>query len=300
MRKARIIAWIYQIRLYGMINAAEQEPSVRNIILAIMVLFSTLTVAAHPVDPTETTYLGNEGIMVSDGQTKILFDPLFPNSFGVYQMVPDDIRKALMAGDAPYDNIDAFFVSHMHPDHFSVDEVILYLETHTETQLFAPTQAVEWMQEETNPENPIFQRVTGIALERLDAPVSLALNDITIDVVRIPHAGWPGRADISNLIWRVTLADGQTVMHMGDADPRDEHYAPHQDHWQTTRTDTAFPPYWFFTMGDGPMLLKDRLNAENAIGVHVPLQVPPDLIASGADYLHTPGEKRALSEASKP
>ena len=85
-------------------------------------------------------------------------------------------------------------------------------------------------------------------------------------------------------------------MHMGDADPRDMHYAPHADHWTTTRTTTAFPPYWFFTMGDGPMLLTGRLNTDSAIGVHVPLQVPADLKASGADYLSIPGEARILGE----
>ncbi len=79
---------------------------------------------AHPETPTETTYLGNEGIMVSDGHTTVLFDPLFPNGFGTYQMVPEEMRLALMAGDAPFEDVDAIFVSHMHPDHFSVDEVI--------------------------------------------------------------------------------------------------------------------------------------------------------------------------------
>lgn len=283
-----------------MINAADQESIVRTITLAITTLFFALTATAHPTDSTEATYLGNEGIMVSDSHTKILFDPLFPNGFGVYQMVPEETRQALMAGDAPYDKIDAIFISHMHPDHFSVDEVILYLETHLDTHLFAPTQAVEWMQEETDPNNPIFERVTGIPLERLDAPLSLTLDEMIIDVVRIPHAGWPGRADVSNLVWRVTLSDSQTVMHMGDADPRDTHYAPHQDHWQATRTDTAFPPYWFFMMGDGPMLLQDRLNTEKAIGVHVPLKTPQELTATGADFLHTPGEKRTLSKAETP
>lgn len=269
----------------------------RLALLALVTLGMPLFAQAHPETPTEATYVGNEGIMISDGHTKILFDPLYPNGFGVYQMVPDDIRLAMMSGQAPYDNVDAIFVSHMHPDHFSVEEVIKYLETNTETHLYAPTQALEWMQEETAADNPIFSRVTGIPLERLDAPTKISFKTMEIDVVRIPHAGWPGRADISNLVWRVTLEDGQTVMHMGDADPRDEHYLPHDEHWQSKRTDTAFPPYWFFTAGDGPALLNGRLNATKAIGVHVPLEAPADLVASGADYLHVPGETRTLSKA---
>lgn len=267
-------------------------------LVAIIMATCALPMSAHEDGATEATYLGNEGIMVRDGETSILFDPLFPNGFGVYQMVPNDMRLALMAGEAPYDDIDAIFVSHAHPDHFYVDAVITYLETHTQTRLYAPQQAVDWMKEETDPANPIFGRVTGIGLERLDAPISFSLNQIEIDAVRIPHSGWPGRADVSNLVFRVTLGDGVTVMHMGDADPNDAHYQPHSDHWAATSTDTAFPPYWFFGMGDGPMLLDDRLNVKSAIGVHVPIEVPAELVATGEDYFSIPGETRILGETA--
>ena len=236
--------------------------------------------------------------MVTNGETKILFDPLYPNGFGVYQMVPSEMRQALLDGSGPYADVDAIFISHMHPDHFSVDEIILYLETHRGVQLFAPTQAVEWMREETD-NDAIFERVTGIPLERLDAPMRFEHGELEIDVVRIPHAGWPGRAEVSNLVWRVKLAEGVTVMHMGDADPADSHFAPYETHWQAKQTHTAYPPYWFFVSGDGPTILTDRLNAANATGVHVPIELPADLFVSGADFFHTPGETRALNTDKK-
>lgn len=253
-----------------------------------------LTACVHPDTPAQTTYLGNEGIMVSDDHTTILFDPLFPNGFGVYQMVPSEMRSGLMAGDPPYDTVDAIFISHMHPDHFSVDEVIAYLEQNAQVRLYAPSQAVEWMREETENE-VIFDRVTGVSLERLDDPVSFKEGDLTIDAVRIPHAGWPARADISNLVWRVTLADGVTVMHLGDADPDDSHYAAHEAHWQETHTHAAYPPYWFFLSEDGRQIVDERLNAASATGIHVPIDLPADLLASGADFLHEPGETRTLN-----
>lgn len=263
-------------------------------LLSLLIGFAAAPLAlAHPETPTETTYLGNEGIMVSDGHTTVLFDPLFPNGFGTYQMVPEEMRLALMAGDAPYEGVDAIFVSHMHPDHFSVDEVIVYLETHPTVKVYVPAQAAEWMREETENEQ-IFERVVAVPLEYQDAPLSFQEGGLTIDVVRIPHAGWPGRAEVSNLVWRVTLADGVTVMHLGDADPNDEHFAPLEAHWQAKQTHTAYPPYWFFGMGDGPLILNERLNATRATGIHVPIDLPPDLVFSGADFLHEPGEKRLL------
>jgi len=270
-------------------------------LIALLALFTAACALPTPPEaqPAEVTYLGNEGIMVSDGKTKLLFDPLYPRGFGVYQMVPDDMLAAIMAGTPPFDNVDAIFFSHMHPDHFSVEDAITYLETHPETQLYAPEQAIEWMREETDPESVIFTQVTGIELERLETPVTISFDGIDIDAVRIPHAGWPGRADISNLVFRVTLRDGATVMHMGDADVDDEHYAPHADHWTDKRTDTAFPPYWFFQTEDGNTILTTRINAEQSIGIHVPIEVPEELIASGADYLSVPGETRELDKTGE-
>lgn len=266
-----------------------------RLILALSASISvSLVASAHSHHSAKTTYLGNEGIMVSDDETTILFDPLFPNGFGVYQMVPSETRSALMAGEAPYDAVDAIFISHMHPDHFSVDEVIVYLEQHTDVRLYAPSQAVDWMREETEDE-AIFDRVIGIPLERLDAPISLQEGDMKIDVVRIPHAGWPARAEVSNLVWRVTLADGVTVLHMGDADPDDQHFAPHADHWNAKRTDVAYPPYWFFLSEAGRAILDQRLNTDAATGIHVPTDLPADLVLSGADFLHQPGETRKLN-----
>lgn len=269
---------------------------------SLIFLFSSIAVtaaaSAHPTTPTQATYLGNEGIMVSDGHTTVLFDPLYPNGFGLYQMVPEAMRQDLMAGVGPYENVDAIFVSHMHPDHFSVGETILYMQTHEQVRLFAPAQAVELMRGEA-PDADIFDRVTAVGLERLDAPLSFKQGDLEIDVVRIPHAGWPERSEVSNLVWRVTLSDGITVMHLGDADPRKRHFAPHDDHWMAKRTDNAYPPYWFFTMGQGPQILSSKLNAVKATAIHVPIELPPDLFASGADFFHTPGETRLIQSLPK-
>ena len=42
----------------------------------------------HSDDQGSATYLGNEAVMVSLDDTKIIFDPFFHNNFGVYQLVP--------------------------------------------------------------------------------------------------------------------------------------------------------------------------------------------------------------------
>lgn len=238
---------------------------------------------------SQVTYLGNEALMVEDSNKKILFDPFFHNTFNTYQAVPESIRIALFNGTAPYDNIDAIFVSHAHADHFSASDVELFLKRNTDAILIAPQQAIDNLGEISE---SLKARLHSINLEYKEEPLTKMVNDIRFDVVRIPHAGWPQRADVSNLVFRVSLSDEVTVVHMGDADPNDEHFKPLMTHWNKQDVNTAFPPYWFFMNESGQFILSDRIQAKENIGVHVPTLVPNDLKLTGEQYFSQPGETR--------
>ena len=244
------------------------------------------TVSGNVENSSSVTYLGNEGLMVQYGDTKVLFDPFFHNSFNTYQLVPEDIRQALFSGEPPYDNISAIFISHAHGDHFAADDISNYLTQYPRTTLIAPRQAIDKLdlpeQSKTN--------IVPIDLAYQDAPVYQKIGALKFDAVRIPHAGWPRRAEVANIIFRVRLEDKLTVVHMGDADPDDAHFKPLIEHWKQKSIDAAFPPYWFFVSRSGPMILKDRVKAKINIGIHVPIKVPFDLYQSGAQYFTEPGK----------
>lgn len=277
-----------------------------------------LQVIAHDKETT-ATYLANEGVMIAVGDVKVLFDPFFHNNYGTYQLVPEKIINAIMNNTAPYDNISAIFVSHAHGDHFAEQDMLAYMLKHPAVRLVAPAQAIAEMQKLAQFDN-IKDRITGIDLAYKDKPISFELdvgkansaNDteinstetsgiaegsIQVDAVRIPHAGWPGRAEVSNIVYRVTMPtnaeddkhERPTFMHMGDADPNDSHFRPLVDFWDQQKTTVAFPPYWFFLNSVGNYILDYRINANKSIGVHVPKQVPPALIRSGKAYFSAPG-----------
>ncbi|PHR57686.1 MAG: hypothetical protein COA43_11765 [Robiginitomaculum sp.] len=250
-------------------------------------------------DHGDATYLANEAILISQGDVKVLFDPFFPTGFGTYLEVPSAMKAKIMAGAAPFDSVDAVFVSHVHPDHFDVSDMVKYMKAHPSVHLFISAQGVEMMQSEmedgdAKADAEIFKRITGFALKYKDAPQSKTVGKIKVDVVRIPHAGWPSRADVSNLVFRVTLDNGVTVMHMGDADADDTHFKPHNAHWQARNTDRAFPPYWFFGSEVGNTILTTRINAKASTGIHVPIKIPTGLSQSGYDYFSKPGESRVI------
>lgn len=243
---------------------------------------------------TEAFHLGNEGVLITHGDTKIMFDPLYRNGYNNYHLVPPEIKRAVLAGEAPFDQIDAVLISHAHGDHFDAGDIVAFHEANPEALIIGPPQAIEQI------------RATGAVSERLETrfvpmgldygadPLRVAFDGLTVEAVRIPHAGGLGRRDIENLVYRVSLEGEATVMHMGDADPALEFFAPYAAHWEAERTGTAFPPYWFFLSAEGVEIVDQHLNAEDKIGVHVPINVPPGLIASGRDYFGEPGDVRQI------
>jgi len=244
-------------------------------------------------DAGEVMYLGNTGLWVSHGQLQVMFDPFFHNHYGQYQLVPESIRQDIFAGKAPFDAVEMILISHAHEDHFDAGDLLKYLTAHKQTRLLAPQQAIEQLQKLSGYAN-IQSQVLGFGLHKGDEPVSHEIDGIRVEAVRIPHAGWPARAEVANLVYRVTLNDQVTVMHMGDADPDDEHFEPYQSHWASQITDRAYPPFWFMLVPDGQAILANRIHARHATGVHVPVSVPESLQHSGADYFSIPGSTHSI------
>ncbi len=269
----------------------------KKLLCAGIACLTSLTAFAH--EPGEARYIANEAVMVTHGETKILFDPLPITGFGTYPDVPEADKKAMMAGEAPYDGVDAVFISHAHRDHFSAEDMNKYMSTHSEIRLIAPQQAVDMMREAPGWENNFNQRIAGLNIEFGAAPVEVHMDGLDSTGVRIPHAGWPGRANVENIVYRVTLDDQITVSHMGDADINPDHYRPFEKLWDQKPIDLAMPPYWIYMDPDGPEVL-EMMNVRDSVGIHVPIQVPVPLITSGADYFSESGDTRTIPVAQNP
>lgn len=241
-------------------------------------------------------YLGNEALFIKVDDNKILFDPFFHDNIRIYQLVPDFLKSKITNGLAPFNNINVVFISHAHRDHFAVDEVVQYLLKYPQVKLVAPQQAIEKIIKQLT-ENKLTidkQRLIGVKLAFGDQPWQMTLDELVIDAVRIPHAGWPSRAEVENIVFRVTLNGSSTIMHMGDADPDDDHYLPYKSFWQKKVTDINFPPYWFLYSAEGRDILDNIIGAKSNIGVHVPMDVPKQLKQSGRLFFSKPDENKTL------
>lgn len=268
--------------------------------MLLLVLLST-AIRADDEQTLQAHYLANSGVMIARAETKILFDPFFRNDYGQYDLVPTDLEAALFAGDSPWDGIDAIFISHHHSDHFDPAVILDFMRRWPAVQLYAPQQAVgALLAMDTTSSDSLLQRIHGLALERHSAAVVLDIEGLLIEAVRIAHAGWPGRhADVENIVFRVTLDETSTVMHLGDADAGREHYQPHIPYWRERRTHLALVPVWLMLTDQGRFVLREHIDADQEIGVHVYKDIPdkPENRATGfegLDIFTQPGETRSF------
>ena len=269
---------------------------------ACLLLCSILPLAATAEDSApRAIYIANMGAMIERGETKIVFDPLFNNDYGIYEPVPTETRAALLAGTEPWNGIDAIFISHHHGDHFDPGTVLELLRTRQTMELFGPEQAAAAIRERVAAAgDPVLKRIHGLSLENGMASTDITVGPLLIEAVRIRHAGWPNRhADVENIVFRVTLDNETTVMHFGDADPADAHFAKSPEHWNERQSHFAMPPYWFFLSDEGRQILQDRIGADKVVGMHVPTNVPDDRASrreklQDVDLFTKPGETRTL------
>lgn len=249
----------------------------------------------------EARYLGNDGILVSRGQTKILFDAFYAESFdGRYALVPDAMEQAMMAGTAPFDGVDAIFISHIHPDHFNSRKTIAYLRAHPNVRLYAGLDVVGAIRAADASSDPLMQRVVAIHVPVGGKPASYSLDGLEIEAFSIPHNG---NGPIPHYAFRVTLDSATTVMHLGDAGDIDAHYLPYQADFDAKRTDAAFAPIWLLASDSGRRVLEQRIRAVKTIGIHAdePLRADPGKAKAElkGDVFLQPGESRAIGETPR-
>ena len=262
----------------------------------------TLPLLAEAHD-ARAKYIGNEGVLVTSGETKVLFDAFYANSYGEYVLVAEPVSQAILDGQPPYDGIDALMVSHAHGDHFTAQPTLDYLRAQPLVVFIGPGQAVDALKAIAKPEDStLIDRLVSFDLKPGQPPASFEGSGYSVAAVAIPHSGGASTADIDNLAFRVTLDQTPTVLHLGDATTDDDEFARQQTFWDARKIDTAFPPFWFYLERGGRVVLDQRIRAAQVIGIHVPAEAigkgPAWRERMKGDLFTDPGEERIIRSSS--
>jgi len=222
------------------------------------------------------TMLANEGVILSDGETRIMIDGFVVEPYAVYGGLPADIALLFDQQAGPFESIDLALSSHRHHEHSQPRFACAFLQGSSGTQFYSGSQVIGLMREKCREFILSSPRIHEIA-PQYDAPESIQAGDAKISAFLLSH-GTRKYARIQNYGHLIELG-GLSALHVGDAamDPVD--YA--RFGIDKVKVDIALIPFWYFQPGPGSAVIDDYIDARFKIAVHI----PPSEMAEVKDHL---------------
>ena len=217
----------------------------------------------------EVTFLANEGVLLSAGETRVVIDGLF-RPYETYAVMPTADRERIETSQPPFEGIDLVLVSHRHGDHFHAESVARHLRQNPQAALVTSGQVMAEVAAQAGADDAVRTRMRGVtpgAGER----VALNVAGIDLQVLGLPHG--TGRvASIQNLGHVVSLG-GRKILHIGDADMNAETFR--RLGLDRDGIDVALLPGWFLTEPEGQAIIRAHIKPRRLVAIH--------LLASGND-----------------
>lgn len=211
------------------------------------------------------TQLANEGVIISDGETRIMIDGMVVEPYSVYGGLPENVAALFKQAAGPYSGIDLALASHRHHEHNQPRYACAFMQTSKETLFVSSAQVLGLMREKCR------ERVTTSKLIReidpqYGEPQVFEVEGAKVTAFPLSHGVFK-YAKIQNYGHLIEIG-GMTVLHVGDADVAPEDFQTAG--LDQVKLDVALIPFWFFRPGPGAEILQKYLNARVKIAVHIP------------------------------
>ena len=231
------------------------------IVKAIILMGLSLPLQADLV----ITQLANNGVMVTEGETRIMIDGMVVESYSVYGGLPPEAASEYKQVSGAFADVDLALVSHRHHDHNQPLYACNFSKASEGTQLVSSSQVLGLMREKCRTFITTSPRVREIDPQYGD-PYVFERAGAKITVFPLSH-GTRKYARIQNYGHLIEIG-GLKVLHIGDAamDPTDFQRAG----LDQIKVDVAMIPFWFFQPGPGADVVASFMNAPMKIAVHIP------------------------------
>lgn len=231
------------------------------IVKAIVLLCFSFSIQADII----ITQLANEGVIISDGETRIIIDGMVVEPYSVYGGLPPAAAALFDQASGAFAGIDLALVSHRHHDHNQPRYACQFMQESKETQLVSSSQVLGLMREKCRPLVTTSPRVSEID-PQYGEPHVFSHGGAKVTVFPLSH-GTRKYAKIQNYGHLIELGE-MTILHIGDAamDPADFQRAG----LDQVAIDVVLIPFWYFQPGPGASVVSQYLDAPHKIANHIP------------------------------
>lgn len=215
-------------------------------------------------EPVTVTYIANEGVLISQGDTQVLIDALHNPYRPVYLHTPRALLDRMMQGTAPFTSVDVMLVSHIHRDHFDGALVAGYLQRQPEVTLFAAPQVVDSVLTYVPTSAQATTRIKQ-ATYQTGTTSSFAAGDAQITLGKIAHGSqrWHWIQNVGHIV----EVGGLRFLHIGDPAYGEADFEALNI--LDANIDVAILPSWFLTETRGQRVIQDHIQPNALIAVHV-------------------------------
>ncbi len=244
--------------------------------LVSLVCWSGLFLSQSLIADVTITRLANEGVILDDGETRIMIDGLVVEPYALYGGLPPELAQEFSTATGLFADIDVALASHKHHDHIQPEFACNFLKASPGTRLVTSIQVIELVRERCRPLVRTSSRVGAIE-PRYTQPVVLPVGNAQVSVFLLSH-GTGKYARLQNFGHLVEMG-GVRILHIGDA-------AMSAADFETANAvafdlDVALIPFWFFQPGPGIGVVDEFMNAPMKLAVHI----PPDEMNEVSVYL---------------
>lgn len=247
------------------------------------------------------TQLANEGVILSDGNSRVMIDGMVVEPYSVYGGLDGSAAADFSRAAGAFAGIGLALASHRHHDHNQPRFACEFLQASPQTEFVSSPQVLELMREKCRQLVTTDPRIREIA-PQYGQPEVIQHGGTKITVFPLSH-GSRKFSKIQNYAHLVEMG-GLRVLHIGDAamDPADFRKAG----LDQVELDVALIPYWYFQPGPGAAVIEQFMDAPLKVAVHVPPGEMEEVrIRMREDYphvkiMHGPLEELRFSSIAPP
>jgi L-ascorbate metabolism protein UlaG (beta-lactamase superfamily) len=209
------------------------------------------------------TFISNAGVLADFGGKKILLDGLYNSKVPFYRNPPPGIKKQVMDGIPPFNNISLLLFTHEHCDHFEAISTAEFLKQKKNAYLIGNRKVIG----EITRLDPDLDKKRCLLIEIAPGNSTYVyVNGINIKMISLLHEA-KEYADVQNIAFLLEAA-GKKVLHVGDAKPSAENFAPFQ--LADAGIDLLVAPFPFLSLPSARQVIEKYLKPKKIALVHLP------------------------------